>query len=57
MTTMTAFRLTRWGREGELVEVRRPTPGPREVLIKVGGAGACQSDLHPMHDFGAASTP
>lgn len=23
-----------------------PEPGPGEVLIKVGGAGACHSDLH-----------
>ncbi len=23
-----------------------PEPGPGEVLVKVGGAGACHSDLH-----------
>lgn len=57
MTTMTAFRLTDWGKEGELVEVLRPTPGPRDVLLKVGGAGACQSDLHLMHEFDAATAP
>lgn len=57
MTTMTAFVLTEWGKEGELVEVQRPTPGPRDVLIKVGGAGACQSDLHLMHEFDPATAP
>lgn len=57
MTTMTAFRLTDWGKEGELVEVLRPAPGPRDVLLRVGGAGACQSDLHLMHEFDPATAP
>jgi propanol-preferring alcohol dehydrogenase len=57
MATMTAFRLTEWGKEGELVEVARPTPGPRDVLLAVGGAGACQSDLHLMHEFDPAKAP
>jgi propanol-preferring alcohol dehydrogenase len=57
MNRMTAFRLTEWGKEGELVEVPRPSPGPRDVLLKVGGAGACQSDLHLMHEFDAATAP
>lgn len=57
MTTMTALRLTHWGKEAELAEVPRPTPGPRDVLLKVGGAGACQSDLHLMHEFDSASAP
>ena len=30
----------------ELVDVPRPEPGPGEVLIRVGAAGACHSDLH-----------
>ena len=57
MALMTAFRLTEWGKEGELVEMPRPVPGPRDVLLKVGGAGACQSDLHLMHEFDAATAP
>lgn len=57
MSTMTAFRLTDWGKEGELVEIPRPTPGPRDVLLKVGGAGACQSDLHLMHEFEPSTAP
>jgi alcohol dehydrogenase, propanol-preferring len=33
----------------ELRHVEVPEPGPGEVLIKVGGAGLCHSDLHLMH--------
>jgi len=29
-----------------LRDVPVPEPGPGEVLVKVGGAGACHSDLH-----------
>ena len=32
----------------ELREVAQPDPGPGEVLVKVGAAGACHSDLHLM---------
>lgn len=48
MSTMQAFRLPAWQQLPELVEVPIPEPGPGEVLIKVGGAGACHSDLHLM---------
>jgi alcohol dehydrogenase, propanol-preferring len=48
MATMMAYRLTEWGREPELATVPVPRPGPRDVLLRVGGAGACQSDLHLM---------
>ncbi len=47
-TTMQAFQLVAWQRLPELREVPLPEPGPGEVLIKVGGAGACHSDLHLM---------
>ena len=40
--------LTAWQKPPELREVAVPEPGPGEVLIKVGGAGACHSDLHLM---------
>ena len=45
---MRAFQLTAWQTEPELREVPVPEPGPGQVLIKVGGAGACHSDLHLM---------
>lgn len=50
---MKALRLTQFKSEPELLEVDRPEPGPGEVVVKIGGAGACHSDLHIMHDFEA----
>ena len=43
---MKAFQFVEWQRPGEVRDVPVPEPGPGEVLIKVGGAGACHSDLH-----------
>jgi alcohol dehydrogenase, propanol-preferring len=51
MTTMQALRLNSWKRAAALEEVLRPTAGPGQVVLQVGGAGACHSDLHLMHDF------
>lgn len=48
---MKALQLVEWKSEPNLVEVERPEPGPGQVVVKVGGAGACHSDLHIMHDF------
>ncbi len=45
---MKAYRLTEWEKAPEMCEVPVPEPGPGEVLLKVGGAGACHSDLHLM---------
>src|ERR1044072_8055321 len=45
---MKAYQLVEWRQPPELREVDVPEPGPGEVLIKVGGAGACHSDLHVM---------
>jgi propanol-preferring alcohol dehydrogenase len=45
---MKALRLTKWGSPAELVETAIPEPGPGQVVIKIGGAGACHSDLHLM---------
>lgn len=53
---MRALRLTEWKSEPSLVDVDKPEPGPHDVVIKVGGAGACHSDLHLMNDFDE-STP
>jgi alcohol dehydrogenase, propanol-preferring len=35
----------------EVREVEDPTPGPGQVLVRVGGAGACHSDLHIFEEF------
>ena len=48
---MKALQLTNWKHEPEFNDVAEPDPGPGELVIKVGGAGACHSDLHLMHDF------
>lgn len=54
---MHALRLNAWQSDAELVEVPEPEPGPGQVVIKVGGAGACHSDLHVMHDYPAGTIP
>jgi len=45
---MKAYQLTAWQSQPEMHEVGVPEPGPGQVLLKVGGAGACHSDLHLM---------
>lgn len=53
---MRAYRLTGWQRPPEFQEVPVPDPGPGEVLVRVGGAGLCHSDLHLM-DWPAGTLP
>ncbi|MBN1210791.1 MAG: NAD(P)-dependent alcohol dehydrogenase [Myxococcaceae bacterium] len=43
-----AYQLVEWQQAPELREVDVREPGPGEVLLKVGGAGACHSDLTLM---------
>src|SRR5271163_1898660 len=43
---MQAFQFVESQKPAELREVPVPSPGPGQVLIKIGGAGACHSDLH-----------
>lgn len=38
-------------------EVPEPEPGPGQVVVKVGGAGLCHSDLHLIHDFEPGMMP
>ncbi|MGI5132824.1 NAD(P)-dependent alcohol dehydrogenase [Pseudonocardia sp. CA-107938] len=54
---MRALRLLDWKSEPELVEVPRPVPGPGQVVIRIGAAGVCHSDLHLMHDFAPGILP
>lgn len=49
---MYAFRLNEWKSEPVLVQVPDPDPGPGQVVVRVGGAGVCHSDLHLMNEFG-----
>jgi len=48
---MKALRLESWQSTPVLRDVPVPTPGPGEVLVQMGGAGACHSDLHLMDEF------
>jgi propanol-preferring alcohol dehydrogenase len=43
---MRAVRLASWNHDPELHEVPEPDPGAGEVVLAIGGAGACHSDLH-----------
>jgi propanol-preferring alcohol dehydrogenase len=54
---MKALQLTAWKHKPEVREVPEPDPGPDQVVIRVGGAGACHSDLHLMHDFEPGTVP
>src|ERR1700684_4232290 len=45
---MKAYQFVEFEKPAELREVKVPEPGPGQVLIKVGGAGACHSDLHVL---------
>ena len=47
---MQAVRFAGVGRPAQIEDVRKPSPGPAEVLIKIGGAGVCHSDLHVMEE-------
>lgn len=54
---MRALQLTAWQSDPEFVDVAEPEPGPGQVVVKVGAAGACHSDLHVMHDYPEGTMP
>ena len=47
---MKAVRLVESGRAPEIVDVPKPVAGPGQVLIRIGGAGVCHSDLHVIDE-------
>ena len=49
---MRALQVTKWHSDPELVEVDQPSPGPGQVVVKIGGAGVCHSDLHILGELG-----
>ena len=53
---MHAFRLTA-PHTIELRAVPQPEPGPGEVLVRVGAAGVCHSDLHTIDAPDALGMP
>lgn len=54
---MRALQLQSFKSDPVLVDLPEPEPGPGQVVIKVGGAGACHSDLHVMHEFAEGMAP
>jgi alcohol dehydrogenase, propanol-preferring len=52
-----ALQITGWKQPPELRQIDEPEPGPGEVIIRIGGAGACHSDLHLLHDFDEGMMP
>ncbi len=48
---MKAYRMTAWKTTPEYQEVAQPDPEPGQVLVKVGAAGICHSDVHVIHEF------
>src|SRR6188472_2281845 len=47
---MQAVRFVGVGRPAQIENVPKPTPGPGQILVKIGGAGVCHSDLHVMEE-------
>ena len=54
---MRALQLKRFQSDPELVELLEPEAGPGQVVVKIGGAGLCHSDLHVMHEFAEGMAP
>jgi propanol-preferring alcohol dehydrogenase len=52
-----ALQLKAFQSDPELVDLPEPEPGPGQVVVKVGGAGLCHSDLHVMHEFAEGMAP
>jgi propanol-preferring alcohol dehydrogenase len=48
VATMKAYRLTEWAQPPRLVEMPVPKPQRGQILVKVGGAGLCHSDIGMM---------
>src|SRR5688572_8739538 len=47
---MKALKFMGEGKPPEIVDVPQPEPSAGEVVIKIGGAGVCHSDLHIMDE-------
>ena len=54
--TMKAYRILELGKPPVLQEIQVPEPGPGEVLIRMGGAGLCRTDLEVI-DHGVEILP
>ena len=52
---MKALQLTKWKSAPELRDVPEPEPGPGELVVRVGAAGACGSDLHLISEWDSST--
>ncbi len=54
---MKAYKLAGWKQGGHYVDAAKPEAGAGDVLIRMGGAGVCHSDLHIMHEWSPETMP
>lgn len=54
---MRALQLVDWQHDPELRETEVAEPRAGEVLLRVGGAGVCHSDLHLLYEFPPGLVP
>lgn len=54
---MKAVRFQGVGRPAQITDLPKPKPGPGQILIEIGGAGVCHSDLHVMEEEFGFSKP
>ena len=47
---MLAVRFAGVGRPAQITDVPKPSPGPGQIVVKIGGTGVCHSDLHVMEE-------
>ena len=58
MSTMRAVQVVGYHQNLEMKEVPAPTPtGPFDVVVKIGGAGVCRTDLHILEGQWAEKNP
>jgi len=58
MSTMRAVQVVGYHQNLEMAEVPIPTPtGPFDVVVKIGGAGVCRTDLHILEGQWAEKNP
>ena len=54
---MRALQMTEWNHDPSFATVPEPEPGPGEVVLTMGGAGVCHSDLHLLYEFPEGAMP